>query len=179
MKTIEDKKIIVSEIVSKLSKSNHFYLVDIASLNAADTSALRRKCFEQGVLLLMVKNTLLKKALEEKEGDFQAIYPALKGTTTLMICETANVPAKVIKDIRKTGKEKPILKAAFVEESIYLGDQSLDSLVALKSKNEVIADVIAMLQSPMKTVLGQLLSGRDILGGIVKTLEDRAQYKKQ
>jgi large subunit ribosomal protein L10 len=174
MKTIEDKKAIVAQISEKLKERNHFYVIDIANLNAADTSNLRRKCFEKDITLLVVKNTLLKKALEQK-GDFNSLYPTLKGTTSLMLCNTANVPAKLIKEIRGTGKEKPILKAAYVEECIYVGDKSLDSLASLKSRTELIGDVVGLLQSPMKTVLGQLQSGKNIIGGVVKTLQERAQ----
>ena len=174
MKTIEDKKEIVASIVEKLNSNNHFYVIDISTLNAADTSNLRRKCFEKQIVLLVVKNTLLKKALEQK-GDFNQIYPTLKGTSSLMLCNTANVPAKLIKEIRGTGKQKPVLKAAYVEECIYVGDNTLESLAALKSRTELIGDVIGLLQSPMKTVLGQLQSGKNIIGGVVKTLQDRAQ----
>jgi len=174
MKTIEEKKVIVADILEKLNNSNHFYVIDISSLNASDTSSLRRKCFEKGILLVMVKNTLLRKALEQK-GDFNAIYPILKGTSSLMLCDTANVPAKLIKEIRTAKKDKPAIKAAYVEECIYVGDSSLDALATLKSKNELIGDVVGLLQSPMKTVLGQLQSGKNIIGGVVKTLQDRAQ----
>jgi len=174
MKTIEDKKVIVADIVEKLNARNHFYVIDIADLNAGDTSNLRRKCFDKDIVLLVVKNTLLKKALEQK-GDFKDIYPSLKGTTSLMLCDTANVPAKLIKEIRTAGKQKPVLKAAYVEECIYLGDKSLDSLATLKSRTELIGDIVGLLQSPMKTVLGQLQSGKNIIGGVVKTLQDRVQ----
>ncbi len=175
MKTIDDKKAIVADLVEKLNSSNHFYVVDIASLNAADTSNLRRLCFEKGVKLVMVKNTLLRKALEIKGGDFDSIYPALKGTSSIMLCDTGNIPAKLIKEIRSKGKEKPVLKAAYVEECVYVGDTSLEALANIKSKNELIGDIVLLLQSPVKTVLGQLQSGKNILGGVVKTLQERAQ----
>jgi large subunit ribosomal protein L10 len=175
MKTIDDKKAIVSGLVEELNSANHFYVIDIATLNAQDTSNLRRKCFEKGIKLIVVKNTLLKKALEQKEGDFEAIYSTLKGNSAVMICDTANVPAKLIKEIRSVkGKEKPVLKAAFVEQSAYVGDTNLDTLATLKSKNELIGDIILILQSPMQTVLSQLNSGKNILGGVVKTLQERA-----
>lgn len=174
MKTLDDKKVVVADIVEKLNSSNHFYVVDIASLNAADTSNLRRKCFERGIVLVVVKKALLKKALEQIDGNFEALYPTLKGSTSLMLCDVANVPAKLIKDLRNMRKEKPLIKSAYVEECIYLGDASLDALATLKSKNELIGDVIGILQSPIKTVLGQLQSGKNIIGGVVKTLQDRA-----
>ena len=175
MKTIDDKKAIVTSLVEELNKGNHFYVIDIATLNAQDTSNLRRKCFEKGIKLIVVKNTLLKKALELKEGEFESIYSTLKGNSAIMVCETANVPAKLIKEIRSVkGKVKPQIKAAFVEQSIYVGDTNLDALASLKSKNELIGDVILLLQSPMKTVISQLNSGKNILGGVVKTLQEKA-----
>jgi len=174
MKTIDDKKAIVANLVEELNKGNHFYVIDIATLNAEDTSNLRRKCFQRGIKLIVVKNTLLKKALDQKEGEFESIYSTLKGNSAIMICDTANVPAKLIKEIRSERKEKPVVKAAFVEQSIFVGDNNLEALASLKSKNELIGDVILLLQSPMKTVLSQLNSGKNILGGVVKTLQERA-----
>jgi len=175
MKTIDDKKAIVTSLVEELNKGNHFYVIDIATLNAQDTSNLRRKCFEKGIKLIVVKNTLLKKALEQKEGDFEGMYSTLKGSSAIMVCDTANVPAKLIKEIRSDKRKlKPVLKAAFVEQSVYVGDNNIEALASLKSKNELIGDVILLLQSPMKTVLSQLNSGKNILGGVVKTLQERA-----
>jgi len=174
MKTIDDKKAIVASLVEELNKSNHFYVIDIATLNAEDTSNLRRRCFEKGIKLIVVKNTLLKKALEQKGEDFEAIYSKLKGNSAIMICDTANVPAKLIKEFRSKGKDKPLLKAAYVEQSAFIGDNNLEALATLKSKNELIGDIVLLLQSPMKTVLGQLQSGKNILGGVVKTLQERA-----
>src|ERR1035437_3650619 len=146
MKTIDDKKAIVASLVVELNSASHFYVIDIATLNAQDTSNLRRKCFEKGIKLIVVKNTLLKKALDQKEGDFEAIYPTLKGNSAVMICDTANVPAKLIKEIRSDKrKEKPVLKAAFVEQSTYVGDNNLEALATLKSKNELIGDIIFIL----------------------------------
>jgi large subunit ribosomal protein L10 len=167
-----EKATIIDSLVEQINSSNHFYLADISDLNAADTSDLRRKCFKQDVKLVVVKNTLLRKALEKSEKDTEELYEILKGNTSVMFTENANVPAKLIKEFRKKRK-KPLLKGAYVEESVYIGDDQLDALVAVKSKNELIADVIAMLQSPMQTVLSQLQSGGNILHGVLKTLEEK------
>jgi len=175
MKSLDDKKVIVADLVEKLNNANNFYVVDIANLNAEDTSSLRRKCFEKGIGLVVVKKTLLHKALEQVGGNFDALYPTLKGSTTLMLCNTANVPAQLIKTLRGQKKEKPIIKSAYVQECVYVGDSSLDALATLKSKNELIGDVVGLLQSPMKKVIGQLQSGKNILGGVVKTLQERKQ----
>ncbi|HOP04883.1 MAG TPA: 50S ribosomal protein L10 [Tenuifilaceae bacterium] len=169
----EEKNAVIDRLAEQINEYPHFYLADTSELNAADTSNLRRKCFEKEIKLVVVKNTLLKKALEKCEkADFSPIFESLKGSTSVMFTETGNVPAKLIKDFRKTS-EKPVLKAAFVEESFYIGDNQLEALVRLKSKNELIADVIALLQSPAQTVLSQLQSGRNTIAGVVKTLSER------
>jgi large subunit ribosomal protein L10 len=117
----EEKDVIIEDLAQKLNDSKHFYLTDISELNAEETSNLRRKCFEKEISLLVVKNTLLRKAMEKSEGEYDGLYDVLKDSTSIMFCETGNKPAKLIKEIRKT-MEKPLLKAAFVEESIYIGD---------------------------------------------------------
>jgi large subunit ribosomal protein L10 len=167
-----EKATIIDSLVEQINSSNHFYLADISDLNAADTSDLRRKCFKQDVKLVVVKNTLLRKALEKSEKDTEELYEILKGNTSVMFTENANVPAKLIKEFRKNRK-KPLLKGAYVEESIYIGDDQLDALIAVKTKNELIGDVIALLQSPVQTVLSQLQSGGNILHGVLKTLEEK------
>jgi large subunit ribosomal protein L10 len=167
-----EKATIIDSLVEQINSYNHFYLTDISNLNAADTSDLRRKCFKQEIKLVVVKNTLLRKALEKSEKQAEGLYEILKGNTSVMFTESANVPAKLIKEFRKRNT-RPLLKGAYVEESIYVGDDQLDALVAVKSKNELIADVVAMLQSPMKTVLSQLQSGGNILHGVLKTLEEK------
>lgn len=167
----EDKEVIIKDLTDLIGKSSHFYLTDISDLDAEKTSALRRKCFEKDITLVVAKNTLLKKALDNSEKDYSEMYEVLKGATSIMLTNTANVPAKLIKEFRK-GSPKPIIKAAFVEESIFIGDQ-IDALVSLKSKEELIGDIILLLQSPMKTVISQLQSGKNILAGIVKTLSDK------
>lgn len=169
----EDKNAIIDSLVEQINRYPHFYLADTSTLNAAATSSLRRKCFEQEVKLIVVKNTLLKKAFEQCEKtDFSPLFDILKGQTSIMFSEVGNVPARLIKDFRKTS-DRPVLKAAFVEESFYTGDEQLNVLANLKSKNELIADVIALLQSPVKTVMSQLQSAPNTLAGVVKTLSER------
>lgn len=167
-----EKATIIDSLVEQINSSNHFYLADISELNAADTSELRRTCFKQNVKLVVVKNTLLRKALEKSDKQAEGLYEILKGSTSVMFTDQGNVPAKLIKDFRKK-RPKPLLKGAFVEESVYIGDDQLDALIAVKSKNELIADVVALLQSPVKTVLSQLQSGGNIIHGVLQTLEER------
>jgi large subunit ribosomal protein L10 len=167
-----DKKVIIDNLQEQIDSYNHFYLTDISGLNAENTSNLRRLCFKQNVKLVVVKNTLLRKALESSNKNVEEIYDALKGNTSVMFTADANVPAKLIKDFSKRHK-KPVLKAAYVQESVYIGADQLEALIAVKSKNELIADVIALLQSPMKTVLGQLQSGGNIIHGVLKTLGEK------
>ena len=158
----EVKDTIVVELGQKLKEFPHFYLVDLTGLNAADTSDLRRKCFKNGVKLVAVKNTLLRKAFEASEIDFEPLYDALKGNTALMFTSTANVPAKLLKEYKKEGI--PALKAAYAEEGFFVGADKLEELVAIKSKNELIADVVALLQSPIKNVVSGLNAGGKIHG---------------
>lgn len=174
----EDKTALISELQETLGQYQHFYLTNIEGLNAEKTSDLRRKCFKNDIKLVMAKNTLLKKALEAKGID-ASLFDALKGNTALMLCNTGNAPAKLIKEILKAekGKEgvKPELKAAYVEETVYLGAQNLDILSTIKSKNELIADVIALLQSPAKNVVSALQSGSTTIHGVLKTLGERPE----
>lgn len=167
-----DKQVIINNLQEQIDSYSHFYLTDISGLNAENTGNLRRLCFSQSVKLVVVKNTLLRKALESSNKNAEEIYGALKGNTSVMFCENANVPAKLIKDFSKKHK-KPVLKAAYVEESVYMGPEQLEALIAVKSKNELIADVVALLQSPMKTVLSQLQSGGNIIHGVLETLKER------
>ena len=167
-----DKKVIINNLQEQIDSYNHFYLTDISGLNAENTSNLRRLCFNQNVKLVVVKNTLLRKALESSNKNVEEIYDALKGNTSVMFTENANVPAKLIKDFSKRHK-KPVLKAAYVQESVYMGADQLDALIAVKSKNELIADVVALLQSPMNTLLSQLKSGGNIIHGVLDTLKEK------
>ncbi len=168
----EEKNVIIEDLAQRLNEAKHFYLTDISTLNAEDTSNLRRKCFEREIGLLVVKNTLLRKAMEKSDGDFNDLYDVLKDSTSIMFCETGNIPAKLIKEFRKK-LEKPILKAAFVEESIYVGDDQLETLSNIKSKNELLADLLAMLQSPAINLVSALASGGSNLAGVLKTLSEK------
>lgn len=170
---IAQKRDIVESIVQKINENGHFYLADIEALNAEETSNLRRKCFENDIEIVVVKNTLFKKALEQIGGDFDELHGILKGTTSVLFCKTANVPAKLIKEFRNEGKQKPLLKGAFAQQSIYIGDDQLDSLVSIKSKEELIGDIISLLQSPMQQLIGSLNSGKNTIAGIVKTLSEK------
>ncbi len=171
----EDKTALITELQNTLGEYSHFYLTNIEGLNAEKTSALRRECFKNGIKLVMAKNTLLQKALEAKGVD-ASLFAALKGNTALMLCNTGNAPAKLIQDILKKDKNatKPELKAAYVEETIYVGAQNLEFLSAIKSKNELIADIVALLQSPAKNVVSALQSGSTTIHGVLKTLGERA-----
>ncbi len=169
----EDKKVIIEKLGEYLKEYPHFYLVDVEGMNSSLTSSVRRKCFQKEVKLLVVKNTLLHKALEASEIDFTDIYEVLKGATAIMFSQTANVPAKLLKEFKASKIEKPELKAAYAEEGIYVGADKLDALCAIKSKNEVIADIVALLQSPVKNVVSALQSGQNIIHGVLKTLGER------
>ena len=158
----EVKDTIIVELGEKLKEYAHFYLVDVSGLNAKDTSDLRRKCFKNEIKMVVVKNTLLHKAFEASEVDFEPLYETLKGSTAVMFCNTANVPAKMLKEYKKQGI--PALKAAYAEEGIYIGADKLDELASIKSKNEVIADIVALLQSPIKNVVSGLNAGGKIHG---------------
>ena len=170
----EEKNQVVEALAEKLNNNNNFYIADISELNAEDTSTLRRLCFKRDVTLTVVKNTLLKKAMEKTDKDLEALYEILKGPTSIMFSESGNTPAKLIKEFRKTSS-RPILKGAYIEEMTYIGDEQLDFLVALKSKNELVADIILLLQSPVTNVVSALQSGGNILSGVVKTLSERAE----
>jgi large subunit ribosomal protein L10 len=167
-----EKQTIIDSLTKQVKRYNHFYLTDISGLNAEETSDLRRRCFKQDVKLVVVKNTLLRKALERSGKDASGLYDILKGSTSVMFCDTGNVPAKLIKDFKKNRK-KTSLKGAFVEESVYLGDDQLDILEVVKTKNEIVADLVALLQSPIQTVLSQLQTGGNILHGVLKTLGEK------
>ena len=168
----EDKTTVIEQIATTVGNYANFYLTDIATLNAVKTSTLRRECNKQDIKLLVVKNTLLKKALESLEGDFSALDPALKGNTAIMFSNDANSPAKLIKIFAK-GTDIPKLKAAYVQESFYVGAEYLDSLITIKSKNELIGEVIGLLQSPAKNVISALQSGGQTIHGVLKTLAEK------
>jgi large subunit ribosomal protein L10 len=170
----EEKTQLIENLAEKLNNVNSFYLTDISNLNVETSNKLRRLCFKRNIELSMVKNTLLKKAMEKTGKDFNSLYDILKGSTSIMFAEVANDPAKLIQEFRRTSP-KPILKGAYVQESIYLGDDQLNALVNIKSKSELIGDVIFMLQSPVRNVMSALQSGSAILSGIVKTMSDKPE----
>ncbi len=169
----EVKDTIIVELGEKLKEYPHFYLVDIAGLNAEATSNLRRKCFKNEIKLVVVKNTLLHKAFEASDVDFGPLYDTLKGNTAVMFCQTANVPAKMLKEYEKDGV--PTLKAAYAEEGFFVGAEKLEELASLKSKNEVIAEIVSLLQSPAKNVVSALQSGANTIHGVLKTLGERPE----
>jgi large subunit ribosomal protein L10 len=168
----EEKDQIINSIVENLSNHSCFYITDISDLTVEKTNQLRRLCFQKEIKLNVAKNTLIQKALERLDGDYTPMFATLKGSSAIMYSNTGNEPAKVIKNFRKTS-ERPILKSAWIDSSIFIGDNYLDALVALKSKNELVADIIALLQSPVKNVISGLQGGGHKLSGILKTLEQR------
>ncbi|NKI28104.1 LSU ribosomal protein L10P [Arenibacter nanhaiticus] len=170
--TREDKLNVIEDLTAQLADSPSIYLADISGLNADATSALRKACFKADIRLAVVKNTLLAKAMEASEKDFGELPEVLKGSTSLMFSETGNAPAKLIKAFRKKA-EKPLLKGAYIAEAIYIGDDQLDALVSIKSKEEMIGEVIGLLQSPAKNVISGLKSGGGKIAGILKTLSER------
>ena len=169
----EDKIIVIEKIADTLKEYSCFYLVETAGLDAEKTTALRRACNKADVKLMVVKNTLLHKALESMEGDYSELYGSLHGATSLMCSNVGNAPAKLIKDFVKKDMTLPRLKAAYVEETGYVGEDQLDALCAIKSKNELIADVVALLQSPAKNVISALNSGATKLHGLLETLSKK------
>ena len=169
----EDKSLIINQLADTVKEYGHFYLVDVTAMSAAATAALRRECFKQEIKMVLVKNTLLHKAFESLKEDYSPLYGCLKGTTAVLFSNVANAPAKLIKKVGKDGI--PGLKAAYAEESFYVGADQLDTLTNIKSKNEVIADIIALLQSPAKNVISALQSGGNTLHGVLKTLGERPE----
>jgi large subunit ribosomal protein L10 len=168
----DEKTDIINSLADTLKEYSHFYLTDTAQLNAADTSDLRRKCFENQIKLVVVKNTLLKRALEQAGLECGELFPVLKGSTAVMFSNNGNTPAKMIRDFRKS-HPKPLIKGAFIEESVYVGDNLLETLVALKSREELIGDIIMLLQSPAKNVISALQSGGSKIHGVLETLSKK------
>ncbi|MCE2816539.1 MAG: 50S ribosomal protein L10 [Cryomorphaceae bacterium] len=171
--TREEKNQQIENLVQVLEATNTIYIADTSGLNAEQTSDLRRACFKANVTMTVVKNALLKKAMERSSKNFDELFTALKGNSSIMISEASNAPAKLIKDFRKKG-DKPLLKGAYIDEAIFVGDNQLDALVNLKSKNELIGDIILLLESPMKNVISALQGGGgQTIAGLLKTLEER------
>lgn len=168
----EDKSVIIDHIKEVVSQYPHFYLTETQGMNAAEVSELRRACFKADIKMLVVKNKLMIKALDQLEADYSPIYGSLKENTAVLFTNTGNAPARLIKEFNEK-KMKPVLKAAYVEESFYIGENQLEALSTIKSKNELIADVIALLQSPAKNVVSALQSGSNTIHGVLKTLAER------
>lgn len=170
----EEKAQILESIAAQLSETPNFYITDISGLNAGQTSKLRRACFEKGITLVVVKNTLFHKALMALENEEIAqVYPVLEGPTAIMYCETPNAPAKLIKKFQDEGMEKPVLKAAYVQECAFVGADKLGELCNIKSREELIGDIVALLQSPARNVISALQSSGSTIAGIVKTLSEK------
>ena len=168
-----EKQLVIDDLSKRLDDNNVIYITDISDLDAVTTSALRRQCFAKNIKLSVVKNTLLKKAMENVQGkDFTELYDILPGPTAIMLSDTGNLPAKLIKDFRKKN-DKPVLKGAFVEESVYVGDEQLNSLVDIKSKDELLGEIVGLLQSPAKNVISALTSSKSTIAGLVKTLSEK------
>ena len=170
--TKEEKILEIENLTTRLKDVKNLYLTDIAGLNAKETSSLRRACFKAGIKLSVVKNTLLERAMKDSGKDFGELKDLLKGNTSLMFSESGNGPAKIIKDFRKKS-DKPILKGAFIEESVYVGDDQINNLVSIKSKEELIGEIISILQSPAKNLISALKSGGGKVSGILKSLSER------
>jgi large subunit ribosomal protein L10 len=171
----DEKQLMIDDLSKRLDDNSVIYITDISDLDAVATSALRRQCFAKNIKLSVVKNTLLKKAMENVQGkDLTELYDILPGPTAIMLSDTGNLPAKLIKDFRKKN-DKPVLKGAFVEESVYLGDEQLNSLVDIKSKDELLGEIVGLLQSPAKNVISALTSGKNTIAGLVKTLSEKEQ----
>jgi large subunit ribosomal protein L10 len=170
--TREEKATAIKDLTAQLADSSTIYLADISGMNATTTSNLRRACFKANIKLSVVKNTLLAKAMEASDKEFGELPQILNGNTSLMFAEVGNAPAKLIKTFRKKSN-RPLLKGAFIAEAIYIGDDQLDSLVEIKSKEEMVGVIIGLLQSPVKNVISGLKSGGGKLAGILKTLSEK------
>ncbi|SKB28032.1 50S ribosomal protein L10 [Daejeonella lutea] len=168
----EEKHDVVLALTETIAEYGNFYITDTANLSVAKVNDIRRKCFDNGIKMQVAKNTLIRKAMEASQGDYSEIFDVLKGSSSILFSKSANAPAKLIKQLRKTG-DKPVLKAAYIDSAVFIGDNQLDALVNLKSKEQLVADIIALLQSPAKNVISGLQSGGNKLAGIVKTLQER------
>jgi len=168
----EEKHELVLALTEQIKEYGNFYITDTSDLTVAKVNDIRRKCFESDITMQVAKNTLIRKAMEAMEGDFSPIYDVLKGSSSILFSKSATAPAKLIKQLRKKS-EKPILKAAYIDASVFIGDNQLDTLINLKSKEQLIGEIIGLLQSPAKNVVSALQSGGNKLAGIVKTLQER------
>ena len=174
--TREEKAKIIDELAGKFSEHNHFYITDASGFSVGQINAFRRICFNKGVEYRVYKNTLIRKALEKQTANFEPVFKVLHGFSGVIFSkEQGNAPAKAIKEYRKKNEGKPTFKAASIQSDLFFGEESLTLLSELKSKNELIGEIISMLQSPAKNVLSALLSSKQTLSGLVKTLEQRAK----
>ncbi|MBL7877876.1 MAG: 50S ribosomal protein L10 [Cyclobacteriaceae bacterium] len=172
--TREEKGQIIEELTEKFSQNNHFYITDASGLTVAQINAFRRLCFKAGIEYRVYKNTLIRKALEKQEGNYEDLFKTLHGFSGVIFSkEAGNAPAKVIQEYRTKLEGKPAFKAASIESSLFIGEEHLATLGELKSKNELIGEIISLLQSPAKNVLSALLSGKNTVAGLVKALEER------
>ena len=172
----QEKDQVIEELREKFDNSSYIYFTDASAMTVEQVNKLRRLCFKEGIEMTVVKNKLAKKAMERisEEKKFSSVFKALEGPTAIMLTETANAPAKLIKDFRKGGDTKPALKAAYIDTDVFFGEESLETLIALKSKGELIGEVILLLQSPARNVISALQSGGQTIAGLVKALEERA-----
>jgi len=168
----EEKHDLVLALTEQMKEYGNFYITDTSNLTVAKINNIRRQCFESDITMQVAKNSLIKKAMEAAEGDYSPIYDVLKGSSSILFSKSATAPAKLIKQLRKKG-EKPILKAAYIDSAIFIGDNQIDTLINLKSKEQLIGEIIGLLQSPAKNVISALQSGGNILAGVVKTLQER------
>jgi len=168
----EEKHELVASLAEQMKEYGNFYITDTANLTVAKVNHIRRQCFESNITMQVAKNSLIKKAMETIGGDFTPMYDVLKGSSSILFSKSSTAPAKLIKQLRKKG-EKPILKAAYIDASIFVGDNQLDTLINLKSKEQLVGEIIGLLQSPAKNVISALQSGGNILAGVVKTLQER------
>ncbi len=168
----EEKHELVLALTEQIKEYGNFYITDTSDLTVAKVNHIRRKCFESDITMQVAKNSLIKKAMENIDGDFSSLYDVLKGSSSILFSKSSTAPAKLIKQLRKTG-DKPILKAAYIDSAVFIGDKQLDTLINLKSKEQLIGEIIGLLQSPAKNVISALQSGGNKLAGIVKTLQER------
>jgi len=169
----EEKHDLVLSLTEQMKEYGNFYITDTSNLTVAKINNIRRKCFESDITIRVAKNSLIKKAMEAAGGDYTEIYDVLKGSSSILFSKSATAPAKLIKQLRKSGSEKPVIKAAYIDSAIFIGDNQLDTLINLKSKEQLVGEIIGLLQSPAKNVISALQSGGNKLAGIVKTLQER------